>query len=157
MIYTIMISAIAVFFGEIRGTVRFTEVKEGVRIDVDIRGLKKGSHGFHVHECGDMSDRCESMCAHFNPYGMDHGGPGDKVRHVGDLGNIVADSKGVVRTSFVDNVIRLRGTKANIIGRGLIIHADEDDLGKGGEADSLTTGHAGKRVACAVIGYAKTR
>ena len=157
MIYTIMISAIAVFFGEIRGTVRFTEVKEGVRIDVDIRGLKKGSHGFHVHECGDMSDRCESMCAHFNPYGMDHGGPGDKVRHVGDLGNIVADSKGVVRTSFVDNFIRLRGTKANIIGRGLIIHADEDDLGKGGEADSLTTGHAGKRVACAVIGYAKTR
>jgi Cu-Zn family superoxide dismutase len=95
------------------------------------------------------------MCAHFNPYGMDHGGPDDKVRHVGDLGNLVADSKGVVRTSFVDSVIRLRGTKANIIGRGLIIHADEDDLGKGGEADSLTTGHAGKRVACAVIGYAK--
>jgi Cu-Zn family superoxide dismutase len=155
VIYTIMISAIAVFFGEVRGTVRFTEVKEGVRIDVDIHGLKKGAHGFHVHECGDMSDRCESMCAHFNPYGMEHGGPGDKVRHVGDLGNIIADSKGVVRTSFVDNVIRLRGTKANIIGRGLIIHADEDDLGKGGQADSLTTGHAGKRVACAVIGYAK--
>jgi Cu-Zn family superoxide dismutase len=59
--------------------------------------------------------------------------------------------------SFVDDVIRLRGKKANIIGRGLIIHADEDDLGKGGKEDSLITGHAGKRVACAVIGHAKTR
>lgn len=150
-----MNSAIAVFFGEIRGTVRFTEVKDGVRIDVDIRGLKKGAHGFHVHESGDMSDKCESMCAHFNPYGMDHGGPDDHIRHVGDLGNLVADSKGDVKTSFVDNVIRLRGKKANIIGRGLIIHADEDDLGKGGHTDSLTTGHSGKRIACAVIGYAK--
>ena len=85
-----MTSAIAVFFGEVHGTVRFTEVKEGVRIDIDLKGLKKGAHGFHVHECGDMSDRCESMCAHFNPYGMDHGGHGDKVRHVGDLGNLLA-------------------------------------------------------------------
>jgi Cu-Zn family superoxide dismutase len=32
---------------------------------------------------------------------------------------------------------------------------DEDDCGKGGFPDSLTTGHAGKRIACAVIGYAK--
>jgi len=34
-----MNAAIAVFFGEVHGTVRFTEVKEGVRIDVDIRGV----------------------------------------------------------------------------------------------------------------------
>jgi len=52
-------------------------------------------------------------------------------------------------------VIKLRGTKSNIIGRGLIIHADEDDLGLGGEKDSQVTGHAGARIACAVIGYAK--
>ena len=44
--------------------------------------------------------------------------------------------------------------KTNIIGRGLIIHADEDDCGQGGQPDSLITGHAGKRIACAVIGYA---
>ena len=52
-------------------------------------------------------------------------------------------------------MIKLRGTKCNIIGRGLIIHADEDDLGLGGFPDSLTTGHSGKRIACAVIGYSK--
>ena len=54
-----------------------------------------------------------------------------------------------------DNIIKLRGNKYNIIGRGLIIHADEDDCGKGNFPDSLTTGHSGKRIACAVIGYSK--
>lgn len=154
---TTIVKAIAVFdTKKIKGTVRFTEHGENVLIDIDISGLKKGSkHGFHVHECGDMSDKCESMCAHFNPYGSVHGGPDSVNRHVGDLGNIVADANGVARYRMIDSMIRLRGTKCNIIGRGLIIHADEDDLGKGGKEDSLITGHAGKRIACAVIGYAK--
>ena len=46
-------------------------------------------------------------------------------------------------------------TCAELLGRTLIVHADEDDLGKGTEEDSLTTGHAGKRIACALIGRAK--
>jgi Cu-Zn family superoxide dismutase len=54
-------------------------------------------------------------------------------------------------------VIKLRGVKSNIIGRGLIIHQDEDDCGEGGFDDSLKTGHAGKRIACAVIGYARCK
>jgi len=102
-----------------------------------------------------MSDKCESMCAHFNPFGKKHGCPGAKERHVGDLGNLKTNAQGAAQYQQIDNMIKLRGTKANIIGRGLIIHADEDDCGLGGKEDSLTTGHAGKRIACAVIGYAK--
>jgi Cu-Zn family superoxide dismutase len=154
------ISAIAVFDKKpIIGTVRFTEDlhSDCILIDIDLKGLKKGLHGFHVHEYGDMSDQCESMCAHFNPYGLAHGGPADKERHVGDLGNLYVDTDGSVKYRMRDSVVKLRGTKANIIGRGLIIHADEDDLGKGGQPDSLKTGHAGKRIACAVIGYAKPK
>ena len=48
-----------------------------------------------------------------------------------------------------DSLIKMRGTTSDIVGRGLIIHADEDDCGKGGHEDSLITGHAGKRIACA--------
>lgn len=112
-------------------------------------------HGFHVHEAGDLSDKCMSACAHFNPYNKNHGGPNSYERHVGDLGNIYFDKKGESLINTKDSYIKLRGTKSNIIGRSLIIHADPDDLGLGGHEDSLTTGHAGKRVACAVIGYSK--
>jgi Cu-Zn family superoxide dismutase len=153
-----VIQAIAVFNDKkIKGTVHFTEEKSKsrVRIDVDLTGLKSsGLHGFHVHEYGDMSDSCDSMCAHFNPYNKTHGCPGMKERHVGDLGNLKTNAKGEAKYTFYDDVISLRGTKANIIGRGLIIHADEDDCGQGGQLDSLITGHAGKRIACSVIGYA---
>ena len=152
------IYAIAVFNDSIRGNVKFTEdlIKKQIKIDLNISGLKPNSkHGFHVHEAGDLTDKCTSMCAHFNPYGNIHGCPGMKERHVGDLGNIITNNKGEAKYTFYDNMIKLRGTKVNIIGRGLIIHEDEDDCGKGGNAESLKTGNAGKRIACAVIGYSK--
>jgi Cu-Zn family superoxide dismutase len=153
------ISAIAVFdTKKIKGIVRFTEdlKNDCVIMDIEIHGLKKnGLHGFHVHECGDMSEQCESMCAHFNPHKKNHGGPDSKERHVGDLGNLQTNNQGIAKYKTQDHMIKLRGTKSNIIGRGLIIHADEDDCGKGNFQDSLSTGHAGKRIACAVIGYAR--
>jgi len=150
------IQAVAVFTESIKGHVHFTEIDNKVLIDVNISGLKPNSaHGFHVHQAGDLTDKCKSMCAHFNPYGKTHGCPGDTERHVGDLGNLITDSKGVAKYSFLDDQIKLKGTKANILGRGLIIHEDEDDCGLGGDAESLKTGNAGKRIACAVIGYSK--
>ena len=153
------IKAIAVFdSGKVKGIVVFEEnIREKhVIIQVQLSGLKKNAlHGFHVHEAGDLTHKCESMCAHFNPYGKKHGCPGSRERHVGDLGNLVTNTIGIAHYRMVDDMIKLRGTKANIIGRGLIIHADEDDCGLGEHDDSLTTGHSGKRIACAVIGYAK--
>lgn len=161
-LYNIMnnkpVYAIAVFNDNIKGNVKFTEDLENnvVVIDLNISGLKPNSlHGFHVHEAGDLTDKCTSMCAHFNPYGKTHGCPGLAERHVGDLGNIITNSKGEAKYTFYDNVIKLRGSKCNIIGRGLIIHEDKDDCGQGGNAESLKTGNAGKRIACAVIGYSK--
>ena len=150
--------AIAVFTDTIKGTVKFTEdlVNNQIKIELNITGLNPNSlHGFHVHEAGDLTDKCTSMCAHFNPYGKTHGCPGVTERHVGDLGNIKTNNKGEAKYTFYDNVIKLRGAKCNIIGRGLIIHEDKDDCGQGGNAESLKTGNAGKRIACAVIGYSK--
>ena len=151
--------AIAVFDGEkIKGTVYFTEVnnRNDVKIDINISGLDANAlHGFHVHQSGDMSEKCESMCAHFNPFNKTHGKPGMKLRHVGDLGNLKTDATGTASYSMKDNIIKLRGEKANIIGRGLIIHADEDDCGHGDNEASLLNGNAGKRIACAIIGYSK--
>jgi Cu-Zn family superoxide dismutase len=152
------ICAIAVFNDKIKGEVLFTEInnKNLVQVDVNVKGLKSNSlHGIHIHEAGDLSEKCDSMCAHFNPFNKKHGCPGMKERHIGDLGNLISDNKGYAKYTFFDDMIKLRGIKANIIGRGLIIHADPDDCGLGNYPDSLTTGHSGKRIACAVIGYSK--
>jgi len=40
----------------------------------------------------------------------------------------------------------------SILGRAIVVHELEDDLGKGNQTDSKTTGHAGGRLACGVVG-----
>ncbi len=152
--------AIAVFQSKIQGTVLFSQTlqqqkKNEVTIDIHLKGLGKNrKRGFHIHQFGDLSDGCTSMCAHFNPFKQTHGGPHSKARHAGDLGNVESDANGNSNDQMIIQGISLKSSsKLSIIGRGLIIHEDEDDLGLGGHDDSLTTGHAGKRSACAVIGW----
>ena len=149
----------------IQGNIEFIDHDKYVEIIVNIKGLTPGEHGIHIHEAGDMTDSCMTACKHFNPTHKNHGGPLDKERHVGDLGNIKANSKGIVKNyRFTDKIIKLKG-KYSIIGRSVVIHQDKDDLGKGGldkssnvideekHVESLKTGNAGARVACGVIGY----
>ena len=89
---------------------------------------------------------------HFNPFDLTHGGPGDVTRHVGDLGNIVtAEGESATSIDIVDEVITLFDATEGIIGRTLVIHEGEDDLGDGGTPDSGTTGNAGGRVACGIV------
>ena len=141
---------------QIKGHVLFREFKEQKKTGIVLRltGVPPGQHGFHIHQSGDLREGCNSLCAHFNPSGKNHGGPNDKERHVGDLGNIEPNSKGEVNKTMYDTKIKLGG-KNSIIGRSIVIHADRDDLGKGGDAESLKTGNAGKRIACGVIGLSK--
>ena len=113
-----------------------------------ITGLQPGEHGFHIHEFGDMSDGCKSMGAHYNPDGVDHGHLGDG--HVGDLGNITADENGQAKFTIRADRVDLIGDRS-VVGRGIVVHADKDDLGKGGDDESLKTGNAGDRLACGVI------
>ena len=113
-----------------------------------ITGLEPGLHGFHIHEFGDMSEGCKSMGGHYNPDGVDHG---DIIEgHVGDLGNITADDSGISQFTIEAKRVDLLGDRS-IVGRGLVVHADEDDLGRGGDAESLKTGNAGDRLACGII------
>ena len=149
-------NAIAVFQKKLKGFVLFEQKKDHIIVSGIVEGLHKNSlHAIHIHEYGDLTEGCDSACAHFNPFDKNHGGRDDKERHVGDLGNIKTDKNGVARFKFTDSVISLKHNKRNILGRSVIIHKDRDDLGKGGHEDSLTTGHAGKRLDCAVIGIAK--
>jgi len=113
-----------------------------------IEGLEPGEHGFHIHEFGDMTDGCASMGGHYNPDGVDHGNL--ESGHVGDLGNVTADDSGVADFTIVAKRVDLVGDRS-VVGRGIVIHADTDDLGLGGDEESLKTGNAGDRLACGII------
>jgi Cu-Zn family superoxide dismutase len=121
-----------------------------------VKGLKpNGSHGFHIHEFGDVTEGCKTAGPHYNPFNKNHGGPLDKERHIGDLGNLKADGSGVAHFSTQDPLIKLFGD-TTVVGRSCVVHEGEDDLGKGNFPDSLTTGHSGGRIACGVIGLSST-
>merc|ERR1719436_594018 len=101
-------------------------------ITYDIVGLPKGKHGLHVHEMADFTNGCLSTGNHFNPYLDNHASATDWTKHLGDLGNILADENDrATGTNLLANV-PLTGTNS-IIGRSIVVHAGEDDLGQGGD------------------------
>lgn len=126
-----------------------------VKVTGELKGLKPGKHGFHVHEFGDTTNGCTSAGSHYNPTNKTHGGPDDEERHIGDLGNVEADSNGVVKINIEDKVMTLTGENS-ILGRSMVVHEGEDDLGRGNVKESKTTGNSGGRAGCGVIGVASS-
>jgi len=134
---------------KVKGIITLTQSPgQPTSITGKITGLTPGKHGFHIHEFGDLSDGCKSAGGHYNPDGTDHGDL--EKGHVGDLGNITANSNGVANINISAKRVSLLGEQS-VIGRSIIVHSDEDDLGKGGDDESLKTGNAGERLACGVI------
>jgi Cu-Zn family superoxide dismutase len=133
----------------VSGTVTFTKAEGGVRVQAQVKGLKPGDHGFHVHEFGDCSaPDGASAGGHFNPGGSPHAGPHDAQRHAGDMGNIAAGADGSGTLDYVDKQASFEGPNS-VLGRGVIVHEKADDL------KTQPTGNAGGRVACGVVGAVK--
>ena len=140
--------------GPIQGEVVIMNDKQGVLLKALFTKLPPGPHGFHIHKAGDLrGEGCMGLCEHYDLGHHVHGaGPTSKrERHTGDLGNIALSAKKTsVRKSYY-----IKGPSVlDLLGRSLIVHEGEDDLGKGGYDDSKTTGHSGKRMGCAIIGRA---
>ncbi|KAI5587449.1 hypothetical protein POPTR_005G044400v4 [Populus trichocarpa] len=149
-----MVKAVAVLNSSegVSGTIFFTQEGDGpTTVTGNLSGLKPGLHGFHVHALGDTTNGCMSTGPHFNPVGKEHGAPEDENRHAGDLGNVTVGDDGTATFTIIDKQIPLTGPHS-IIGRAVVVHGDPDDLGKGGHELSKTTGNAGGRVACGIIG-----
>lgn len=119
------------------------------KITGHVNNISQGKHGFHVHEKGDLGNQCKNAGGHFNPGKTNHGAPAADLtaRHAGDFGNIEAgaDKKAMVDINMAQTDV------ATMIGLAIVVHEGEDDLGLGNEDDSLTTGHAGSRLACCII------
>ena len=159
----------------IAGTVSFKQLRTGdatVTITVALTStgtalIPQGQHGFHIHASnatGAGATACDVAGAHFNPQSVAHGLPTSAIRHVGDLGNVLADNSGKISYTFTDSKISLRaGDPNNVINRAIMLHAYMDDGGVGlstgsncGPSSNMnctssTTGNAGPRLACAAI------
>ena len=128
--------------GIIKGLVRFTQVEENrCVVDGSFTGLSPGTHGLHIHELGDLSDGWRSTGDCYNPHGGSHRRRLEPNRHVGDLGNIVADDTGASNIRFVDDLVKVW----DIIGRSVVVHEYPDDGRSEGH------GGGGGGVACGIV------
>lgn len=131
-----------------QGTAMFTQKGKNVELDLNVYKLTPGIHAVHLHEKGDCSSTDGSSAGgHWNPTSDNHGKWGHDEFHMGDIGNLVADKDGSARLVFKTDkwCIGCDDPTKNIIGKGLIIHADKDDF------KTQPTGNAGGRVGCVEI------
>lgn len=130
---------------KLKGLIHFTEKDGVIKVQTMVEGLKPGPHGFHIHEVGDCSAKdFSSAGGHFNPTQEPHAGHDSKSRHVGDLGNLIANNKGTANTTITLENASFSGPNS-ILGRSVIIHQDKDDL------KSQPAGNSGPRIACGII------
>jgi len=143
-------AAVAALTGptNVMGIVRFLQEQDSnCIIDGTVDGLEPGEHGLHVYEYGDLSNGCAKLGQHYNPTNSSHGGPLDTEKHVGDLGNIIADATGRATFRMENDALQVW----NIIGRSLALTANRDDCGKGNNEMSKINGNCGKGIACGII------
>lgn len=149
---------VCVLSGEgVHGVVYFTQDFNKCKItgNIHVKNSSNQKHGFHIHEYGDLSEHCVSAGPHYNPFNSSHGSIDSLTRHVGDLGNVHSDYNGHIALNLECEGLNLSGP-FSIIGRALVLHQKEDDLGQKFDEESRKTGNSGPRIACGVIGLARS-
>ena len=131
----------------VHGVATFVRSGGVALVNVNMTGFKPNStHGLHINESGDCTARdASSAGGQFNPTSSEHGALAGSHRHSGDLGNITTDGNGNVYSAFDVSDIAFGTGPDSIIGRGLIVHADSDDL------KSQPAGNAGAHAAGGLI------
>ncbi|MEU4543933.1 superoxide dismutase family protein [Nonomuraea dietziae] len=133
------------------------------RVTVQVTGLPKGWHGFHIHATGACDpkavDPTTSKVAPFHSAGghFDVGG-GAHGAHAGDLPSLLVNADGKGAASFATDRFRV-DQLTDQDGSAVIIHALPDNFANipsryapsGPDASTLKTGDAGGRIACGVI------
>jgi Cu-Zn family superoxide dismutase len=135
--------------GKVIGTGTLSQLRKGLKINLDISGLTPGEHAIHFHENGKCEGaKFESAGGHLNPDGKEHGLDNPHGHHLGDMKNIVADKDGKIKTSVVNESATLASGPGSLKKEGgvaIVIHAHADDN------KTNPSGASGDRVACAVL------
>ncbi|XP_032887789.1 extracellular superoxide dismutase [Cu-Zn] [Amblyraja radiata] len=103
----------------------------------------KSLHGMHVHQYGVLNGSCPSTGPHYNPYGVNH------PQRPGDFNNFQVQNGKIVK--YMRNLRANLFGRDSILGRAVVLREKEDDLGVGGNQESLETGHSGRGLTCGTI------
>ncbi|RKU36698.1 hypothetical protein C6496_12290 [Candidatus Poribacteria bacterium] len=131
----------------VTGMATFTQNGDQITVLIDIQNATPGLHGVHIHESGDCSaPDGTSAGGHWNPTDVDHGEWGVGEFHLGDLGNITVGEDGIGSFELTTDLWEIgTGSDVDVVGKGIIVHADADDF------ISQPSGNAGARIGCGVI------
>lgn len=129
---------------QVLGTITFKNTPFGLLITPDMKGLKPGLHGFHIHEKPDCGHSGHSAGGHFDPENTgQHLGPFNAKGHLGDLPALYVSSTGVANHT----ILAPRLKEHDLYGHAIMIHAGGDNY-----ADQpAKLGGGGKRIGCAVV------
>ena len=133
------------------GIAVFTQNGDTITLVVEIENAAPGVHAVHIHEKGDCSaPDGTSAGGHWNPTNVAHGAWGVGEFHLGDIGNVTVSEDGTGRIALTTDLWEIgTGSDVDIVGRGIIVHADPDDF------TSQPTGNAGARIGCGAIELAE--
>lgn len=136
--------------GKPLGTAQLSQTEKGVLIDLDLKGLPPGQHGFHIHQTGkcDGAAKFTSAGGHFGVSGQEHGYHSGKGPHAGDLPNLIVPESGDLKQQIFTPGVTLDSGENSLFdadGSAIVIHAKADDY------RSQPAGDSGDRIACAVI------
>lgn len=138
------------------GSASLTATDEGLHIAVDVHGVEPGRHGIHLHvngACAPGPDAAGMIIpfgaagGHFDPgKTANHDMPDApaSVGHAGDIPNIEVGADGRGHLEYLNTDVTLLDD-AEVVGRSIVLHADEDDY------TTDPAGGSGPRIACGVI------
>ena len=131
----------------VTGMAIFTQNGDQITLTAEIQGASPGLHGFHIHAYGDCSaPDGKSAGGHWNPTDVAHGKWGSDEFHLGDIGNISVGEDGTGSITLTTDLWEIgTGSDIDVVGKGIIVHADADDF------TSQPSGNAGARIGCGVI------
>ena len=131
----------------VTGMAIFTQNGDQVTFTVEIQNATPGLHAVHIHENGDCSaPDGKSAGGHWNPTDVAHGKWGEGEFHLGDIGNITVGEDGTGSFELTTDLWEIgTGSDIDVVGKGMIVHADADDF------VSQPSGNAGVRIGCGVI------
>ena len=131
----------------VSGKAIFTQSGDNIKLVITLANASAGEHAVHIHAKGDCSaSDGTSAGGHWNPTGVAHGKWGEGEFHLGDIGNMMVDDRGMGKIELTTNLWEMNtGSDIDVVGKAIIAHAGADDF------VSQPSGNAGARIGCGVI------